>query len=1083
MKIKLISSAFRVFIVFIFFSHTSFSANRFWVGTGFGNWNNISNWSNSSGGASGFSVPGVADIAIFDAGNISNCIIDANVNINGFTIGAPYTGLISSNIGITIIIAASGFSQSGGTFTGNNGNITINGAFSLSGGAFISTSGTLQITSGYNFSGGTFNHNNGTTSFSSLQTISGNTIFYNILFVANGGIYTIAPGTTISSINNVTINGAGSCIINTGTVEIMGDLTLINTANFSLNGGTTTFLFDGTGIQNINSSIVTIILGTNEKICALPNVEINKTSGSLNLNGVINISGASWKTTAGNLLISPGTSTLNILSNITFSGQNLTLSTIHINANGQIITLNPASYTLTAASNLIINGGGYYQVNTGVLEILGDLNLISTSTSAFNGGNGTFLFDGSGIQNINSVVNNLNFVCSLPNIQINKTLGTLNLIGLINFNGSSWNTVAGSLLVNAGTSTVNILKTTVLSGQNLSLYDIVITGNFSFITIVAGVVWSSTHLITLAGGTSWYQINTGTLNAKGDVLVTNTNASFNVGGNAILLFDGAANQLLTGSGISFAGRLPQVEINKTGGTLTLSNSIISTDNNWNYIAGNVDAVTNSSTVDFYRNSTIDGQGTSTTMAFFNVIFSGLISLGGNMDVNGDFTIRSGLTNKLDVTAANNYQLNIAGNWSNYNSITPTSFNQQSGKVIFDGASAQSLMLSANTDIETFYKLEMNNTNTGLTLNAPVTISNNLNFILGNIISSITNSLLLNNNVTSTGANNTSFVSGPISKTGNQAFIFPVGKNSVYAPIAISAPSLNTDRFTTEYFQLDPNPTYNVSLKDPSLNHISRCEYWILDRVLGTSNVTVTLSWDARSCGVTNLSDLRVARWDGLQWKDHGNGGTIGNLVSGTINSFTTVTAFSPFTLSSNTINNPLPLELITFKGQCENQNIVLKWRTATETNNNYFTIENSSDGIIWDIIGETKGAGNSSVFCDYTYITNKNTFGISYFRLKQTDFNGNYKYNPIISVENCAEIYSSLVIYPNPAKGVFNLTFGGNEPSVTSIEVSNSVGEIVYKSDSFKSVIDLSNNVDGIYLIQLKLYSEVVTKKLYLKKD
>jgi len=1083
MKIKAISSAILVFIIFIFFSNTAFSANRFWVGTGFGNWNNTSNWSNSSGGASGFSVPGVSDIAIFDGSNISNCIINANVNINGFTISAPYTGVISSNVGITITVAASGFSQSGGTFTGNNGNIAINGAFSLSGGTFISTTGTLQITSGYTYSGGTFNHNNGTIAFSTMQTITGSTLFYNVLFVANGGVYTIALGTTISSINNVTINGTASYFINTGIVEIMGDLTLTNSTNSSINGGSATFLFDGAGTQNINSAISSIILGTNEKICALPNVEINKTSGSLNLNGVINMSGSSWKTTAGSSLVNPGTSTLNIFANTTFSGQNLSLYVIHITANGQIITLSPASYMLTATNNVIINGGSYYQVNTGILEILGDLTLINTSTSAVNGGTAIFLFTGTSAQNINSSASSLNFVCALPNIEINKSSGSLNLTGIINFNGTSWNTVAGTSLINVGTSTVNVLRTCTLSGQNLSLYDIVFTGNFSTTTMTTGLVWISSHLITFAGGTSWYQINTGTLNAKGDVVVTNINTSNNVGGNAVLLFDGIANQTLTGSGISGGGRLPQVQINKTGGTLTLANNIISTDNAWNYIAGTIDASTNSSTVDFYKTSVIDGQGTSSTMAFYNVIFSDFISLGGNLDVNSNFTIRNGVNNRLDVTAANNYQINIAGNWANYNSITPTSFNQQSGKVVFDGGSAQSLTLSANTDTETFYKLEMTNTNTGLTLNAPVTISNNLNFISGNIISSTTNSLLLNNNVTSTGANNTSFVSGPISKRGNQAFVFPVGKNTVYAPIAVTAPAINTDRFTAEYFQTDPNPSYNVTLKDPSLNHISRCEYWILDRTIGTSNVTVNLSWDARSCGVTNLSELRIARWNGSQWKDHGNGGTVGTAVAGTINSFTTVTAFSPFTLSSNTINNPLPLELFDFTGACENQNVVLKWTTATETNNNYFTIENSLDGIVWEILSETKGAGNSSIFCDYSYIAKKNTFGISYYRLKQTDFNGNYKHSPIISVENCYEINSPLFVYPNPTNGVLNLTFSGNETSVTSIEVFNSIGEIVYKSDGFKSVINLSNNVDGIYFVKFKLNTETITKKLHLKKE
>ncbi|MDP1815424.1 MAG: hypothetical protein Q8K92_13330, partial [Leadbetterella sp.] len=363
--------------IFLFISSPLFSANRFWVGTAPGSWNSVANWSNVSGGAPGFSIPGLSDIAIFDGGSITDCTIDINVNVLGFTINALYAGKIGINPGVTTTVASSGFSQAGGTFTGTNGNISINGAFTLSGGIFTATTGTLQITTGYNYTAGTFNHNNGTVSFSTTQTISGNTAFYNLIFVSNGGIYTIASGTTISSSNNVTISGIQSYTINTGILEINGDLTLLATANNSINGGTATFLFKGTGVQNIRSSITTIVVGTNERVCSLPNVEINKSSGSLNLEGVINFNGAFWKTTAGASLVNPGTSTVNIISSTTFSGENLSLYNIHIYANAQLISLSPASYMLTSTNDLTINGGSYYELNTGILEIMGNLTLIN----------------------------------------------------------------------------------------------------------------------------------------------------------------------------------------------------------------------------------------------------------------------------------------------------------------------------------------------------------------------------------------------------------------------------------------------------------------------------------------------------------------------------------------------------------------------------------------------------------------------------------------------------------------------------------------------------------------------------------
>ncbi len=121
MNIKSFSCFFGLLIICIY--NPLFSANRFWVGSGAGNWNNISNWSSTSGGIAGSTVPGILDIAIFDGGNITNCTINANINVNGFSISSLYTGVISLNNGITTTVAATGFSQSGGTFTGSNSNL------------------------------------------------------------------------------------------------------------------------------------------------------------------------------------------------------------------------------------------------------------------------------------------------------------------------------------------------------------------------------------------------------------------------------------------------------------------------------------------------------------------------------------------------------------------------------------------------------------------------------------------------------------------------------------------------------------------------------------------------------------------------------------------------------------------------------------------------------------------------------------------------------------------------------------------------------------------------------------------------
>lgn len=129
----------------VFFGVTfCFPADRYWVATNPGDWNNTSNWSNVSGGNAGYPVPEDGDIAIFDSGSNANCIISQNTEVAGVVIEASYNGVISLNPAITLTITNPGFSQTGGTFQSDSGDLIIKGAFDVTGGLFL-TDGILDI--------------------------------------------------------------------------------------------------------------------------------------------------------------------------------------------------------------------------------------------------------------------------------------------------------------------------------------------------------------------------------------------------------------------------------------------------------------------------------------------------------------------------------------------------------------------------------------------------------------------------------------------------------------------------------------------------------------------------------------------------------------------------------------------------------------------------------------------------------------------------------------------------------------------------------------------------------------------------
>jgi hypothetical protein len=256
--------------------------------------------------------------------------------------------------------------------------------------------------------------------------------------------------------------------------------------------------------------------------------------------------------------------------------------------------------------------------------------------------------------------------------------------------------------------------------------------------------------------------------------------------------------------------------------------------------------------------------------------------------------------------------------------------------------------------------------------------------------------------------------------------------------------LATDNFRAEYFDIDPSGSYIHTSKDVSLNHISRCEYWTIDRTGGSSVVNVTLSWNVNSCGVTNLADLVVARWDAgqIKWKDHGNGGTTGNTTSGTVISGGPITGFSPFTLGSKSSLNPLPVELKEFTSNCDQDSVRLMWTTLTEQNNAFFSLEKSEDGLSWKEIKRLPSKSGSSL---QNYLTSDyRVQQKAYYRLVQVDVNGKQKTYPIIEDGCVSNVKNDFSIFPNPADKEVMIEIDLSRNAVQAlIEIRSSTGQII----------------------------------------
>jgi len=173
------------------------------------------------------------------------------------------------------------------------------------------------------------------------------------------------------------------------------------------------------------------------------------------------------------------------------------------------------------------------------------------------------------------------------------------------------------------------------------------------------------------------------------------------------------------------------------------------------------------------------------------------------------------------------------------------------------------------------------------------------------------------------------------------------------------------------------------------------------------------------------------------------------------------------------LKTALPIELLNFNATAlNNDQVELDWQTATEINNDYFTIERSESGLIWKELAMVNGAGNSSQMLNYNTVDENPYSEVSYYRLKQTDYDGNFEYSKEVSVNLISTQEASVFIYPNPTKGV--LTIQGDVSELEELVISNVLGQSVISLLNVISrkenqiIIDLSHLKKGVYTVKTK---------------
>ncbi len=415
-----------------------------------------------------------------------------------------------------------------------------------------------------------------------------------------------------------------------------------------------------------------------------------------------------------------------------------------------------------------------------------------------------------------------------------------------------------------------------------------------------------------------------------------------------------------------------------------------------------------------------------------------------------------------------------------------------GQVVKTGTSIDTIELASPNNFQILHSTGTFNTDAiGISINtrdsvmltSPFRVNKNLNLKKGWIISSDVNLLTIKSSASITNYSDLSFVIGPVANTTDAYvnFEYPLGylitgntglSRSVRT-LGVITPTI-TAAYKVRYVRASP---YGVDAQVNSpLDHVSSLEYWKYDFIGGVGSYLVRLTWyDPNSGGVTDVNNLRVACKDAIPgWSNYGSNpvtiiGAGGAIPSTRFFNAATGVPNPYYTLASITADNPLPLILLQFTGELQNNaNAVLHWRFAQMFNGVKIYLQESDDGLLFKTSAIITGNALQNAYSHTTSITSTK----KYFRLMWRNENNDEVFSNIILLNKKAdENYAFL--YPNPVQQFAHLQINATSASKVEVAVFGISGKLIFSQTIAlqkginNAQIDCRNLTAGAYIIRI----------------
>lgn len=746
--------------------------------------------------------------------------------------------------------------------------------------------------------------------------------------------------------------------------------------------------------------------------------------------------------------------------------------------NGHEVTISGfnsvSEVTIQASGNIIVNGG-----------------LIVGSELSTEGTGGTL------------TVNNFS---SVPTYTFNAPI---DILGTGAVTGTNFN-VSASVTVTLGAVSLSVSSSSI---SGILLFDNV-AGDKNIngpINLIGGTI-SFSAAETLAGSGARI-VSSGSSQISGTAIGTVTLA------NTLTVSDGTLT--VGGVSLSVAGATSvsgTLEFNSASGTKSFQNVTVNAGGTWNNTSTESFTVSGNIVNNNTWNGCSDGTSCEYTLTSSNGTISGpgaiaipdvIIGGGASYTNVGTLTVSDRLTGAGAFISGVNSSFTYSGNNSAGTNFDITTFTASAtgNTVTYSGSTDQQVRATSDAD-NNYYNLVINTSAIGndATMAAPITVDNLLTLTTGNIV-------MGNNNLTipSTASISGGGASSYIQDSGTGMFVrgitaigavsVPIGGTN-YSPITVDLTSATVGGSASLEFgvtdaahpQRDRDNTGDAVPGDD--DGTAATDYLDVYWTVGGTDITnpvynATYIYDASDFSQTIESNMVATLYRNLPGE-----ATLDWYVNGTVNpstnevSFEEADGFGDLYAMDNT-NERLPIVLLSFTALPTTETVKLKWVTASEENNEFFTIERSLDAKTFEPILFVDGAGNSQTQRTYNATDIQPVLGRAYYRLKQTDFNGQFEYSETIGVVFEGQnkfsfgINNNPVMAGNPLSLWHTFTNANMEPPLISIRdiQGNVVSQSVIKSTDNKEVEiqEVAHLSSGVYLLSVHYLGKSQVQKIIVR--